>query len=98
MLKNQDYIALGEMMKASHDGDSLGTGEYECSTRKIDALCDTLNATPGVLGSQLVGAGLGGCVIALVEKSAADSVLASLAQSGYTAFNCEPSAGSQVEY
>ena len=98
LLKNHDYVALGEMMKASHDGDRLGTGEYECSTRKIDALCDTLNATPGVLGSQLVGAGLGGCIIALVEKSAASSVLASLAQSGYTAFSCEPSFGSKVEY
>ena len=98
LLKNQDYVALGEMMKASHDGDRLGQGEYECSTRKIDALCDALNATPGVLGSQLVGAGLGGCVIALVEKSDAPSVLATLAQSGYTAFNCEPSFGSKVEY
>ena len=98
LLKNHNYVALGEMMKASHDGDRLGQGEYECSTRKIDALCDTLNATPGVLGSQLVGAGLGGCVIALVEKSAALSVLASLVQSGYTAFSCEPSFGSKVEY
>ena len=79
-------------------GDRLGQGEYECSTRKIDALCDTLNATPGVLGSQLVGAGLGGCIIALVEKSASSSVLTSLALSGYTAFSCEPSFGSKVEY
>ena len=45
-----------------------------------------------------VGAGLGGCVIALVEKSAADSVLADLARTGFTAFNCEPSPGSRVEY
>ena len=98
LLKNRSYVALGEMMKASHDGDRLGRGEYECSTPKIDALCDRLNDTPGVLGSQLVGAGLGGCVIALVEKSAADSVLADLARTGFTAFNCEPSPGSRVEY
>lgn len=98
LLKNRDYAALGEMMKASHDGDRLGRGEYECSTKRIDALCDRLNATPGVLGSQLVGAGFGGCVIALVEKSAADSILADLAKVGYTAFNCVPSLGSRVEY
>ena len=98
LLKNHDYVALGEMMKASHDGDRLGRGEYECSTKKIDALCDRLNAMPGVLGSQLVGAGLGGCVIALVEKSAAGSVLSDLAKTGYTAFSCEPSEGSRVEY
>jgi len=98
LLKEHDYAALGEMMKASHDGDRLGRGEYECSTPKIDALCDRLNATPGVLGSQLVGAGLGGCVIALVEKPAAGAVLADLAKSGYTAFASEPAAGSRVEY
>ena len=98
LLKNHDYVALGEMMKASHDGDRLGCGEYECSTKKIDALCDRLNATPGVLGSQLVGAGLGGCVIALVERSAADSVLTDLVKDGYEAFNCVPSSGSTVSF
>ena len=98
LLKNRDYVALGEMMKASHDGDRLGRGEYECSTMKIDALCDRLNATSGVLGSQLVGAGLGGCVIALVRKSAASSILTDLEKDGYAAFACEPSMGSQVEY
>ncbi len=50
-------------------------GSYACSTPEIDYLCDVLNATDGVLGSEIVGAGLGGCVIALVEKSKADSII-----------------------
>ena len=96
LLKCGDFVGLGAMMKASHDGDRLGTGEYECSTKKIDALCDRLNATPGVLGSQLVGAGLGGCVIALAAKSAADGIVAQLGTDGYRAFICNPAKGSEV--
>ncbi len=97
VLKTEDYIALGNMMKISHDGDRLGVesvsdahleqliandtpfetecGSYKCSTPEIDYLCDLLNGTNGVLGSEIVGAGLGGCVIALIEKSKADSII-----------------------
>ena len=54
---------------------ALQSGAYGCSTKQIDYLCDTLNGTPGVLGSEIVGAGLGGCVIALVEKEKAEGVI-----------------------
>ena len=119
-----DYVALGEMMKISHDGDRVvwpdghsarvpaadGSpaswhGAYACSTPKIDGLCDLLDSAPGVYGAQLVGAGLGGCVVALVEKSKAESVLALLGREYYAknglppaAFVCVPSAGSGVRY
>ena len=35
----------------------------------------TLNSADGVLGSELVGAGLGGCVIAIVERAKAQNVI-----------------------
>ncbi len=57
-------------------------GAYGCSTEQIDGLCDLLNATDGVLGSEIVGAGLGGCVIALVEKEKAEGVI-SVINKGY---------------
>lgn len=98
LLKRGDFTGLGAMMKDSHDGDRLGRGEYECSTKKIDALCDRLNATPGVLGSQLVGAGLGGCVIALVKADSAQAVIDDLTRNGYNSFVCNPAKGSSVEY
>lgn len=98
LLKNGDFAAFGAMMKDSHDGDRLGRGEYECSTKRIDALCDRLNATPGVLGSQLVGAGLGGCVIALVKADSAQAVIDDLTRNGYNSFVCNPAKGSSVEY
>ncbi len=97
VLKSEDYVALGNMMKISHDGDRLGVngisdahleqlivnntpfenehGSYKCSTPEIDYLCDLLNNTDGVLGSEIVGAGLGGCVIALIEKSKSNSII-----------------------
>ena len=98
LLKRGEMAALGALMKESHDGDRIGRGEYECSTKSIDALCDRLNAMPGVLGSQLVGAGLGGCVIALIRSDAAPSIIADLSASGYTAFVSRPSRGSEVSY
>lgn len=98
LLKRGDFVGLGAMMKDSHDGDRLGQGEYECSTKRIDALCDRLNATPGVLGSQLVGAGLGGCVIALVKADSAQAVIDDLAKNGYNSFVCNPARGSGVEF
>ena len=98
LLKRGEMASLGALMKESHDGDRLGRGEYECSTRSIDALCDRLNAMPGVLGSQLVGAGLGGCVIALAESAAAPQIISDLKTSGYTAFVSHPSRGSEVLY
>lgn len=51
------------------------SGSYNCSTGEIDYLCDLLNSTDGVLGSELVGAGLGGCVIALIEKEKSAAVI-----------------------
>lgn len=84
--------------------DQLG-GAYGCSTEQIDALSDLLNATDGVLGSQIIGAGLGGCVIALVEKAKVDSVIAVLNREYYdkhgyphSAVAYTPSSGSAIVY
>ncbi len=114
LLNDGDYVALGEMMKISHNGDRLGNapitdeileklknenadialqgGDYGCSTEQIDYLCDLLNSADGVLGSELVGAGLGGCVIALVEKAKADSVISVINKEYYDKYGFEHSA------
>lgn len=64
-------------------------GAYGCSTEKIDYLCDTLNGTSGVLGSEIVGAGLGGCVIALVEKEKAAPIINTLNEKYYDRYGYE---------
>ena len=82
---------LEELAALEFDVSRIGGG-YNCSTERIDALCDLLNATPGVLGSQIVGAGLGGCIVALVEKSAAPSVQDVLEKGYYDKFGYPRSA------
>lgn len=71
---------------------ALQCGKYSCSTRQIDGLCDLLNGTDGVLGSEIAGAGLGGCVIALVERSKAEAVIEMLDREYYDKNNLPRSA------
>ncbi len=75
-------------------------GRYACSTADVDALVDLADACPGVIGSQLAGAGLGGCVMILARAKALDSLLARLRKEFYRAqhlpfgaFVCDPVAG-----
>jgi len=46
------------------------TGRYACSTEAIDCLVDIARATEGVVGAQLAGAGLGGCMMILARPQA----------------------------
>lgn len=71
---------------------ALQCGAYGCSTEQIDGMCDLLNATDGVLGSEIVGAGLGGCVIAVVEKSKAENVIGVLNAQYYDKYGYEHAA------
>ena len=67
-------------------------GVYACSIPEIDAMVDIALATPGVLGAQLSGAGLGGCMMALVEESSARNVIENMTQRYYAPNNLEPGA------
>jgi galactokinase len=55
---------LGELLKASHR--SL-RDDFEVSTPLIDALVERAWRTPGCLGARIMGAGFGGCILALVR-------------------------------
>ncbi|MBR4654795.1 MAG: NTP transferase domain-containing protein [Kiritimatiellae bacterium] len=81
-----DGLAVGDVDVAR------ASGGYACSTPRIDEMCDLLDSTPGVLGSQLVGAGLGGCVVALVRKSQAQAAIDVLNASYYGAHSLAPAA------
>jgi galactokinase len=60
-------------------------GTYGCSTPEVDRIVDLARRVPGVKGAQLAGAGLGGCVMILVEDAAAEAVRASLQNDGFEA-------------
>ncbi len=76
-------------------------GAYRCSVREIDTMVDLISATPGVLGAQISGAGLGGCMMALVHRNAYKKAENILIEKYYNPlnlkaeiFDCIPVAGS----
>lgn len=66
-LRTGDMPTLGALLSASHV--SL-RDDYEVSCPQLEAMRDAALATPGCLGARLMGAGFGGCVLALVESAA----------------------------
>lgn len=76
-------------------------GAYACSTPEIDWMVDLALHVPGVLGAQILGAGLGGCILVLVREDACDAVQHALIERYYAPrglepemFVCPPVAGS----
>ena len=66
-LRRGDLAGAGRLMVTSHE--SL-RDDFEVSTPALDALVARLQATPGVYGARLTGAGFGGCVVALCAPGA----------------------------
>ena len=78
-------------------------GSYHCSVPEIDAMVDIASSSRGVVGVQLAGAGLGGCMMVLAHKDAADELLANLKRQYYEPYGkpltiliCKPVAGSGI--
>ena len=69
-LRAGDRPALGSLLAGSHA--SLAD-DFKVSTPELDALVAAL-VDAGAVGARLTGAGFGGCAVALVERSAAESV------------------------
>ena len=76
-------------------------GAYRCSTKEIDTIVDIACRTPGVLGAQIAGAGLGGCAMILVRVQDQAKLESNLLEQFYEAndlapgiIQCAPSAGS----
>lgn len=65
-LKNHDLVTLGEMLKESHR--SLRYN-FEVTGKELDAIVDAACKHCGCLGARMVGAGFGGCAIALVKTA-----------------------------
>lgn len=66
-LRDADHGSAGLLMNDSHR--SL-RDDFEVSTPALDALVERLQATPGVYGARLTGAGFGGCVVVLADPAA----------------------------
>jgi N-acetylgalactosamine kinase len=78
-------------------------GSYHCSVPEIDRMVDIALGTDGVVGAQLAGAGLGGCMMVLAHQDAVSGLVDKLTQQYYAPSNkrsailtCQPIAGSGV--
>ena len=76
-------------------------GSYACSLPEIDLMVDVATATPGVVGAQLAGAGLGGCMMVLLRREATEELAQRLRDEYYGPCGrevdilwCKPVAGS----
>ena len=58
-------------------------GGYDCSCEGIDVLVDVAREVPGVVGARLVGAGLGGSMVAVVEDDRTRDVIGRMAEEYY---------------
>jgi galactokinase len=65
LLEESDAEGFGRLLLESHA--SL-RDLYRCSHPALDGLVERLAVTPGVFGARMMGAGWGGCVIALAER------------------------------
>ena len=75
-LEAGDWAGLGALIDAAHL--SL-RDDYEVSCPELEAMRAAALDAPGCLGARLVGAGFGGCVLALVEADAVERFAAQVA-------------------
>ncbi|MCS6861869.1 MAG: hypothetical protein NZT92_16305 [Abditibacteriales bacterium] len=69
---------------------ALRPGAYACSTPMIDRMVDIALSVDGVLGAQLSGAGLGGCIMILARCEAVEAVRTALEENYYRPLQREP--------
>ncbi|TFH26444.1 MAG: galactokinase, partial [Promethearchaeota archaeon] len=67
LLKSKNLEGFGKLLQESHQ--SL-KDDFEVSCDELDWLADAANQTPGCYGARMVGAGFGGCTIALLQENA----------------------------
>ncbi|HOX39102.1 MAG TPA: galactokinase family protein [Candidatus Brocadiia bacterium] len=65
-------------------------GGYACSTPEIDGMVDAALGVEGVIGAQLAGAGLGGCIMVLTDKDKTDLLMRALTERYYEPAGLEP--------
>ena len=65
-------------------------GSYGCSTVQIDQMVDIACSVPGVVGSQIAGAGLGGCIMIVAKKGCTDAVRRALVKQYYRPNRLKP--------
>lgn len=80
--------------RKSPEADLAGLpGSYACSLPEMDRMVDLALRQPGVQGAQLAGAGLGGCIMILVQAPHTAGLVRAFARQGIQADVFRPIAG-----
>ena len=87
LLEAGDIAGLGDLLSRIHV--SL-RDDYEVSCPELEAMREAALAAPGCHGARLVGAGFGGCVIAVVDTDAVAQFQAQVAQEYEQAIGMTP--------
>ncbi len=98
-----DDLESGDLERVMRAQLQWQPGAYHCSIAEIDRMVDITLGVDGVLGAQLAGAGLGGCMMLLVHQEAIGPVSAALEERYYrpeekavSILQCRPISGSSV--
>jgi N-acetylgalactosamine kinase len=98
-----DDLESGDLERVNRAQLQWQPGSYHCSLPEIDCMVHIALQTKGVVGAQLAGAGLGGCMMVLVHREAVSSLINNLNEQYYkphdkppTVLVCRPVAGSGV--
>jgi len=98
-----DDLESGDLQRVSRAQLQWQPGSYHCSLPEIDRMVEIALRTPGVVGAQLAGAGLGGCMMVLTRRNAISPLIENLTEKYYkphgktpSVLVCRPVAGSDV--
>ena len=70
IMKRLEDLESGDVDRVIRSQLIYQSGDYSCSLPAIDKIVDIALRTKGVLGAQLAGAGLGGCMMILTKNEA----------------------------
>lgn len=71
-LKKDDIETLGKILYKAHD--SL-KNDYEVSCAELDKMVELASTMDGCIGARMIGAGFGGCALALVRTNRVDAFM-----------------------
>ncbi len=98
-----DDLESGDLDRVSRSQLQGQPGSYHCSLPEIDRMVHISLQTEGVVGAQLAGAGLGGCIMVLAHSDVVSDLVSNLTQHYYqphakapTILVCRPVAGCDV--
>lgn len=91
-LRAGDLAEVGRTLKS---GMQSLRDDFEVSTPELDRLCEIGDATRGVYGSRLTGAGFGGCTLHLLDESHLESAATALAPHAAFLHTLRPAPGAE---